>query len=92
MTKFLNKWFRKIHRWLVWPFILILLLILFSRNTPLGSVMQRIQAPLIITMAITGGYLWLLPYMMKWQRNRRAAAQKPSQDKHPATLTKTDGD
>ena len=71
MTKFFNKWFRKVHRWLVWPFIILLILVLFTRDTDFHTVAQRIQAPLLIIMALTGGYMWLLPYIAKWQRNRR---------------------
>ncbi len=78
MTKFLNKWLRKTHRWLVWPFIVLLVLILFNRDTTLGQTFQRVQAPLMIVMALTGGYLWLAPYLSKWQRGRRRSEQKHS--------------
>lgn len=71
MSKALNKWFRKIHRWLVWPFILLLVIILFNRHTDAGEIFQRIQAPLMIIMAITGAFLWLSPYLAKRQRNQR---------------------
>lgn len=71
MTKFLNKWFRKIHRWLVIPFIILLVLILITKDSQPGNIFQRIQAPLMIIMAITGGYLWLIPYISKWKRNQR---------------------
>jgi hypothetical protein len=70
MNKFLNKWFRKFHRWLVLPFTALLLTVIFARGTSLGDVAQRIQAALMIIMAITGLYLYLLPYWVKWQRQR----------------------
>ena len=70
MNKFLNKWLRKFHRWLVLPFIILLLTVIFTRGTTLGDTAQRIQAVLMIIMAISGAYLWLLPYLAKWQRAR----------------------
>ena len=68
MNKFLNKWLRKFHRWLVLPFIALLLTVIFARGTTLGDTSQRIQSVLMITMAITGAYLYLLPYWVKWKR------------------------
>jgi hypothetical protein len=70
MNKFLNKWLRKFHRWLVLPFIALLLTVIFTRDTALGDTAQRIQAVLMIIMAISGAYLWLLPYLTKWRRTR----------------------
>jgi hypothetical protein len=68
MNKYLNKWLRKFHRWLVLPFIALLLTVIFMRGTPLGDNAQRIQAMLMIIMAISGAYLWALPYWTKWKR------------------------
>lgn len=73
MNKFLNKWFRKLHRWLVLPFIALLLTVLFARGTLLGDSAQRIQSVTMIIMAITGAYLYLLPYWTKWQRQKARA-------------------
>ena len=70
MNKFLNKWLRKLHRWLVPPFIALLLTVIFARGTTLGDTSQRIQAALMIIMAITGAYLYLLPYWVKWKRQK----------------------
>jgi hypothetical protein len=70
VNKLLNKWFRKFHRWLVLPFTALLLTVIFARGTILGDTVQRVQAVLMIIMAITGLYLYLLPYWVKWQRQR----------------------
>lgn len=70
MNKFLNKWLRKFHRWLVLPFIALLLTVIFTRGILLGDTAQRIQAALMIIMAITGAYLYLLPYWTKWKRQK----------------------
>ena len=68
MNKFLNKWLRKFHRWLVLPFIALLMTVIFTRGTALGDNAQRTQAILMIIMAISGAYLWVLPYWTKWKR------------------------
>lgn len=72
--KSLNQWLRKIHRWLVIPFVLIVIAMLFTRETPIGDMVQRVQQILMFAMIFTGGYLYLLPYLTKRQRARRRAA------------------
>ncbi len=73
MTKFLNKWLRRFHRWLVLPFIALLLTVIFTRGTSLGDSAQRVQSALMLIMAISGAYLWLLLYWAKRQRQRERA-------------------
>lgn len=77
MDKFLKKWVRKLHRWLVIPFIALLITVIFARGTAIGNAAQRIQAVFMVIMAITGAYLYLLPLWAKW---RRAKSQKPTDD------------
>ena len=74
MNKFLNKWLRKFHRWLVLPFVALLLTVIFARGSAVGDIAQRIQAPLMIILAITGSYPYLLPYWTKWKRRQRVRA------------------
>jgi len=71
MSKFLNKYVRKFHRWLALPFVVLILTVFLARNTPAGSLAQRTQQILMLTMAITGLYLFLLPWWTKWIRNER---------------------
>lgn len=71
MSKSLNKYMRKFHRWLALPFIVIIITLLLTQGTPMGSVMQRLQQIMILTLAITGAYLYLLPYWARWQRRGR---------------------
>lgn len=42
MDKFFKKWLRKFHRWLVIPFITLLITVLLSRGTTVGTIAQRI--------------------------------------------------
>ncbi|RLD06611.1 MAG: hypothetical protein DRI32_02290 [Chloroflexi bacterium] len=77
MTKFLNKWLRKFHRWLAVPtaiLIPIIIVIKFSGNPSWQVLLKQVdkfQSPMMLILAITGAYLYLLPYIAKWQRNGR---------------------
>jgi len=74
--KFWNKWLRKIHRWLALPFIVVILLFVFGREMPWGAIVQRFQQLMLLIFVVTGGYLFLLPYLAKWQRQRKQEADK----------------
>lgn len=74
MMKVLNQWSRKIHRWLAIPFALMVIALLLARDTSFGTTLQRVQPPIMLAMVLTGGYLFLLPYLSKMQRGRREAA------------------
>jgi hypothetical protein len=78
MKQFLNRHVRKFHRWLALPFVIILLTLAFMRGTPVGSVAQRIQQVMMLLLAISGAYLFLLPYLTKWRRKRRATTTRPA--------------
>ena len=77
MTKFLNKWLRKTHRWIAVPtaiLIPIAIVIKFSGKPEWQTILKQfdtIQSLLMLTLAITGTYLYLIPYIVKWQRKQR---------------------
>jgi len=71
MTRSLNKYVRKFHRWLALPFVALILTVVLARDTPASSVAQRAQQVLMLTMAITGLYLFLLPWWTRWRRRER---------------------
>ncbi|MBU0512563.1 MAG: hypothetical protein KJ638_12795 [Chloroflexi bacterium] len=77
MTKFFNRWLRKIHRWLAVPtaiLIPIAVVIKFSGNPAWQIIFKRfemVQSLLMLALAITGAYLYLIPYIVKGQRNKR---------------------
>ncbi|KPK91997.1 MAG: hypothetical protein AMJ88_12050 [Anaerolineae bacterium SM23_ 63] len=76
MSSFLNKWVRQFHRWFAYPFVVLILLLIFLRQTDTGSVLLRVQQAMVFIMAITGCYLLLLPYISK----RRRASRKPKSE------------
>jgi hypothetical protein len=81
MTKFLTKWSRKFHRWIAVPTALLIpvaVLIKLLGGPEVTAVWERLeQAPsiLMLVMAISGTYLFLLPYIAKGQRKRRKTSR-----------------
>jgi uncharacterized iron-regulated membrane protein len=71
MPKFLNKYVRKLHRWLALPFVVLILTIVLTRDTPLSFAVQRAQQILMLAMALTGLYLFILPWWAKWLKRER---------------------
>lgn len=85
MTKSLNKWFRKFHRWIAVPTALLIpmaVLIKLLGSPEVVAVWERLeQVPsiLMLVMAISGTYLFLLPYIAKGQRKKRKTAVAPQE-------------
>ena len=81
MTKWFNKWLRKIHRWISVPTFLSIPFMLFVKLTKgayiqISPQFEMAQQLLIFALAITGAYLYFIPYIVKAQRNRRKKAQE----------------
>jgi hypothetical protein len=75
-VKALNKWTRQIHRWIAVPTFLSIPLMFFVRMTQgaylkLPPSFEMVQSLLILILAITGLYLYLLPYLAKRNRQKR---------------------
>ncbi len=81
MNKVFNKWFRRIHRWIALPTALLIPITAVIRlaGTPLMveflAKWEKLPSILMLVMAITGAYLYLLPYIVKNQRKQRMMAQ-----------------
>jgi len=77
MTKFYSKWLRKIHRWIAVPTALAipaaLIIKLFGdpKMVETWEKLDKIPSVLMLVMALTGAYLFLLPYIAKGQRNKK---------------------
>lgn len=85
MTKFLSKWFRKFHRWIAVPTALAIpaaVIIKFFGDPQLVAAwekLDKIPSVLMLVMAISGAYLFLLPYILKGQRQKKKASASGSQ-------------
>ena len=64
----MNKWMRQIHRWLSVAFTVSVLItfVALAQKPPLVWVSYVPLAPLAL-LAITGLYLFALPYLAKWR-------------------------
>ena len=85
MTKFFNKWSRKFHRWIAIPTIIIIPLAVISKFTGdsiahLPPQIEQLQSILMLLLVISGTYLYLIPYMVKWQRNHRKKAKAAAKE------------
>ena len=80
LTKFLNKWLRKIHRWIAVPTALLIpvrLMIEAAENASMiefWAKWEKLPSLLMLFMAVTGAYLYLLPYIVKAQRKKKFVA------------------
>ncbi len=81
MIKFLNKWLRKTHRWLSIPMIILVpvaIIIKLTGSDPsivFPPQLEKLQEILLLTLVLTGIYLYFIPYIAKWQRNHRQRAK-----------------
>ncbi|MBN1304397.1 MAG: hypothetical protein JXA13_08175 [Anaerolineales bacterium] len=77
MNKALNKWFRQIHRWIAVPTALlipaavIIKLVGSPETVALWEQWDKLPSILMLFMAITGSYLYLLPYLVKERRRNK---------------------
>lgn len=77
MTKWLSKWLRKFHRWiavptaLVIPVAVIIKLVGDPKLVAAWEKLDKIPSILMLIMALSGAYLYLLPYIVKGQRKKR---------------------
>ena len=83
--KFWNKWLRKIHRWIAVPTLILIPLSIVLKLSGNGQLMAQIpqweitQSLLMLLLTITGGYLYLVPYLSKRKRNKRRKATVKTQ-------------
>ncbi|RLE03601.1 MAG: hypothetical protein DRJ13_04335 [Bacteroidetes bacterium] len=75
MKKFFNKWTRKFHRWIAVPTVIIIPLAVISKFSRSGAEylppqLEQFQSILMLLLVISGSYLYLVPYITKWNRNR----------------------
>jgi len=77
MTKFFSKWFRKFHRWIAIPTALLIpvgLIFKLIDDAQIQGVwdkLEKIPSVLMLIMAISGAYLFLLPYIVRGQRKKK---------------------
>jgi hypothetical protein len=81
MSKFFNKWTRIFHRWIAVPTLIIIPLAVIAKFTGDGAEhlppqLEQFQSILMLLLAISGAYLYLIPYIAKQKRNKRKKAKQ----------------
>jgi len=82
MTKWLSKWLRKFHRWIAIPTALAIpaaftiKLIGNPQLTATWEKLDKVPSILVLIMALSGAYLFLLPYIVKGLRKKRLLAKE----------------
>ena len=75
MTKFFNKWTRKIHRLIAIPTAIMIPIAVILKFSGAGKLLppqwEQFQSILMLLLAISGAYLFLVPYIAKQQRKNR---------------------
>lgn len=69
----MSRTLRLVHRWLAPVFIVVLLAVISTQGTGAGQVLQRVQQGMVLIFALTGLYLFTLPWWVKWRRGRQRA-------------------
>ena len=71
-----NKWIRQFHRWMSMAFIVgvVTFSIMMTRGQPPVWVGLMAAVPLI-ALLLTGVYLFVLPYAIKWRGGQRGGVQ-----------------
>lgn len=85
MTKFFNKWARIFHRWIALPTLILIPLAVVLKFTGGKELfppqIEQFQSILMLLLAISGAYLYLIPYIAKWKRNKRKVRSTRVADK-----------
>ena len=63
--------FRKIHRYLTIPFVILTLLVMvFTKGMPINELLFRLQRISMLVLAFTGTYMFFYPYCKKIIKKR----------------------
>lgn len=90
MTKVLSKWFRKFHRWIAVPTALLIPVAVIIKLIGSPEIIaawekfDKIPSILMLVMAVSGAYLFLLPYIVKGQRKKKM--ESPAKDKQSISV------
>jgi len=92
MTKWLSKWLRKFHRWIAIPTALaipiafIIKLVGNSKILEAWQKFEKIPSILMLIMALSGAYLFLLPYIVKNKRKRKLSSPQAVEVQKPSSV------
>jgi len=70
----MSRTIRLFHRWLAPVFIVIMIAVLSTQGSAVGTILQRVQQGMVLIFALSGLYLFALPWWVKWRRGRKKSA------------------
>lgn len=80
----MSRWLRLVHRWLAPVFIVVMIAVLSTQGSSIGLILQRIQQGMVVVFALTGLYLFVLPWWTKWRRARQRGRAGPPARRTPS--------
>ncbi|KKM12065.1 hypothetical protein SY88_05290 [Clostridiales bacterium PH28_bin88] len=72
MAKNIYLFARKVHRFLALPMILLIAPNKLTAGTPIGIIVVPIAVTTMMTLAVTGGYMWFWMYFQRTSRRKSA--------------------
>lgn len=79
----MSRWIRLFHRWLAPVFIVVMIAVLSTQGSSIGLVLQRVQQGMVVVFALTGLYLFVFPWWVKWRRARQRGRVGPPARRTP---------
>jgi hypothetical protein len=81
----MSRWLRLVHRWLAPVFIVVMVAVISTQGSSIGSILQRIQQGMVVVFALTGLYLFALPWWARWRRGRHRGQAGPRARRSPTS-------
>lgn len=80
----MSRTLRLVHRWLAPFFIVVMITVLATQGTTIGPLVQRLQQVMVLVFALTGIYLFSLPWWVKWQRKKQKQRSQTASNVRPS--------
>lgn len=81
----MSRWLRLVHRWLAPIFIVVMVAVITTQGSSIGSILQRVQQGMVVVFALTGLYLFALPWWARWRRGRNRGQAGPRARRSPTS-------
>ncbi len=79
----MSRTIRLFHRWLAPVFIVIMIAVLSTQGSAVGTILQRVQQGMVLIFALSGLYLFALPWWVKWRRgSKKSAIRQAARHEH----------
>ncbi|MEI8165064.1 MAG: hypothetical protein WCG26_01760 [Chloroflexales bacterium] len=80
----MSRTIRLCHRWLAPVFIVVMIAVLSTQGSAIGPIIQRIQQGMVLVFALSGLYLFAMPWWVKWRRGTKNSTQHAARHERDA--------